>query len=164
MGISQKTLNSGSLLSISSYNFYLIKSSKNSAINNYFLYFLRIFYFFTFFFKKLLSNLYNMVLINIYNFGLNTVIGNFCSSDLKKSLKYFPFFLSMFFFIFLLNTIGIIPYSSTVTSYLCVTLTLTLIIIIGAYYTVFSLHGIHFFSLFMPQGCPFILIFFYNSN
>merc|ERR1712210_325262 len=96
--ISQKTLNSSSLLSISSYNYYLIKSSKNSDINNYFLYFLRIFYFFTFFFKKLVSNLYNMILIQIYNFGLNTVIGTFCSSDLKKSLKYFPFFLSFFFY------------------------------------------------------------------
>jgi len=66
----------------------------------------------------------------------------------------------MFFFILLLNTIGIIPYSSTVTSYLSVTLILTLIIIIGAYFAVFSLHGIKFFNLFMPQGCPFILIFF----
>ena len=37
---------------------------------------------------------------------------------------------------------------------------LTLIIIIGAYFTVFTLHGIQFFNLFMPQGCPFILIFF----
>merc|ERR1712174_140118 len=64
----------------------------------------------------------------------------------------------MFFFILLLNTIGIIPYSSTVTSYLSVTLILTLII--GAYFAVFSLHGIKFFNLFMPQGCPFILIFF----
>merc|ERR1712147_481846 len=132
----------------------------SSLANNYFLYFLRIFYFFTFFFKKLVSNLYNMVLLQIYNFALNTVTTTFCTSDLKKSLKYFPFFLSMFFFIFLLNTIGIIPYSSTVTSYLCITLTLTLIIIIGAYYTVFSLHGINFFSLFMPQGCPFALTFF----
>merc|ERR1712159_479747 len=94
------------------------------------------------------------------NFGLDTVITTFSSSNLKKSLKYFPFFLSMFVFILLLNTIGIIPYSSTVSSYLSVTLILTLIIIIGAYYTVFSLHGIQFFSLFMPQGCPFILIFF----
>merc|ERR1712147_194191 len=55
---------------------------------------------------------------------------------------------------------GIVPYSSTVTSYLSVTLILTLIIIIGAYFAVFSLHGINFFSLFMPQGCPFVLIFF----
>merc|ERR1711881_314027 len=100
------------------------------------------------------------VLIQVYNFGLDTVLTNFCTSDLKKSLKYFPFFLSMFFFILLLNTIGIIPYSSTVTSYVSVSLILTLIIIIGAYFTVFTLHGINFFNLFMPQGCPFILIFF----
>jgi ATP synthase subunit 6 len=101
-----------------------------------------------------------MVVIQVYNFSLNTVLTTFSSSDLKKSLKYFPFFLSIFFFILLLNTIGIIPYSSTVTSYLSVTLILTLIIIIGAYFAVFSLHGINFFSLFMPQGCPFVLIFF----
>jgi ATP synthase subunit 6 len=66
----------------------------------------------------------------------------------------------MFFFILVFNTIGIIPYSSTVSSYLSVTLILTLIIIVGAYFSVFRLHGIQFFSLFMPQGCPFILIFF----
>jgi len=142
------------------YNFYSIKLQQSNQPNSYFLYFLRVFFFFTFFFKKLISNLYNIILIQIYNFGLNTVVTTFSSSDLKKSLKYFPFFLSMFFFILLLNTIGIIPYSSTVSSYLSVTLILTLIIIIGAYFTVFSLHGIHFFSLFMPQGCPFILIFF----
>jgi ATP synthase subunit 6 len=65
----------------------------------------------------------------------------------------------MFFFILVLNTIGIIPYSSTVSSYLSVTVILTLIIIIGAYFTVFTLHGIQFFNLFLPQGCPFGLIF-----
>merc|ERR1712036_143330 len=141
------------------YNYFFAKNIRNTGISNYFLYFLRVYFFFTFFFKKLVSNLYNIILINIYNFGLNTVITTFSASDLKKSLKYFPFFLSMFFFILLLNTIGIIPYSSTVTSYLSVTLILTLIIIIGAYFTLFTLHGINFFNLFMPQGCPFGLIF-----
>ena len=158
--INLRELNTLNLSHILPYNFFSIKISQISIINNYFLYFLRIFYFFTFFFKKLVSNLYNMILIQIYNFGLNTVLGTFCSSDLKKSLKYFPFFLSMFFFILVLNTIGIIPYSSTVTSYFSVTLILTLIIVIGAYFTVFSLHGINFFGLFMPQGCPFGLVFF----
>merc|ERR1712193_333936 len=67
--------------------------------------------------------------------------------------------INVFFFILVLNTIGIIPYSSTVSSYLSVTLILTLIIIIGAYFTVFTLHGVQFFNLFLPQGCPFGLIF-----
>merc|ERR1711937_906719 len=149
--ISTKTIGNSSSF-VLPYNFYSIKLQQSNQTDSYFLYFLRVFFFFTFFFKKLISNLYNIILIQIYNFGLNTVVSTFSSSDLKKSLKYFPFFL--------LNTIGIIPYSSTVSSYLSVTLILTLITIIGAYFTVFSLHGIHFFSLFMPQGCPFILIFF----
>merc|ERR1712134_92986 len=146
--------------SLTNYSISSIKNKQNNFINSYFLYFLRVYFFFTFFFKKLVSNLCNIVLIQIYSFGLNTVVSTFSASDLKKSLKYFPFFLSMFFFILVLNTIGIIPYSSTVSSYLSVTLILTLIIIIGAYFTVFTLHGIQFFNLFMPQGCPFILIFF----
>merc|ERR1711981_929176 len=54
--ISQKKLDNSNLLSISSYNYYLIKSTKKVQSNSYFLYFLRIFYFFTFFFKKLVSN------------------------------------------------------------------------------------------------------------
>jgi len=157
--ITSKKLNILNLAYILPYNFLYIKNSQTSVINNYFFYFLRVYFFFLFFFKKLASNLYNIILINIYNFGLNTVITTFSSSNLKKSLKYFPFFLSMFFFILVLNTIGIIPYSSTVSSYLSVTLILTLIIIIGAYFTVFTLHGIQFFNLFLPQGCPFGLIF-----
>jgi len=157
--IISKKLNIANIGFILPYNFFLFKQKGNNITSNYLVYFLRIFFFFLFFFKKLLSNLYNMILINIYNFGLNTVIGNFCAADLKKSLRYFPFFLSMFFFIFLLNTIGIIPYSSTVSSYLSVTLILTLIIIVAAYFTIFTLHGIKFFNLFMPQGCPFVLLF-----
>jgi ATP synthase subunit 6 len=101
-----------------------------------------------------------MILIGIYYFGLNTVISTFCSSNLKKSLRYFPFFLSIFFFLLVLNTIGLVPYSSTISSYLSVTLFLTLVILISAFFTVISLHGINFFDLFLPQGCPFILFFF----
>merc|ERR1712032_227951 len=157
--INLKQLDTGSLVSTLPYSFYSIKKIENSQLNNYFLYFLRIFYFFIFFFKKLISNLYNVILIQIYNFGLNTVLTTFSPSDLKKSLRYFPFFLAIFFFILVVNTIGIVPYSSTLTSYVSVTLILTLIILVAAYYAVFTLHGIQFFSLFMPQGCPFVLIF-----
>jgi ATP synthase subunit 6 len=157
--IKLKQLNTTSLLFTLPYSFYSLKAFENKKLNQYFLYFLRTFFFFLFFFKKLLSNLYNLVLIQIYNFGLNTVLSTFSPSDLKKSLRYFPFFLAIFFFILVVNTIGIIPYSSTLTSYVSITLILTLIILVAAYYAVFTLHGIEFFSLFMPQGCPFILIF-----
>merc|ERR1711959_849697 len=98
--IKSKQLNTDNLLFILPYNFFSIKNKQNNFINSYFLYFLRVYFFFTFFFKKLVSNLYNMVLIQIYSFGLNTVVSTFSASDLKKSLKYFPFFLPMFFFHF----------------------------------------------------------------
>merc|ERR1712093_154410 len=62
-------------------------------------------------------------------------------------------------FILFINTIGIIPYSSTFSSYASVTFILALVTIVASYYTVFSLHGIKFFNLFMPQGCPFALLF-----
>jgi len=154
-----KKFNNSNLRRILPYNFSFIKTSQNNILNNYFSFFLRIYFFFIFFFKKLLSNLYNTALVGVYNIVLNLVITTFLPSNLKKSLKYFPFFLTIFFFILLLNIIGLIPYSSTATSYFSVTLILTLIIIIGAYFTVFSLHGLRFFSLFMPAGCPFVLIF-----
>ena len=154
-----KNFNNSNLRRILPYNFSFIKTSQNNILNNYFSFFLRIYFFFIFFFKKLLSNLYNTALVGVYNIVLNLVITTFLPSNLKKSLKYFPFFLTIFFFILLLNIIGLIPYSSTATSYFSVTLILTLIIIIGAYFTVFSLHGLRFFSLFMPAGCPFVLIF-----
>jgi len=94
-----KTMGNVSLFALP-YNFYVIKSQQSNQSSNYFLYFLRVFFFFTFFFKKLISNLYNIILIQIYNFGLNTVVTTFSSSDLKKSLKYFPFFfINVFFYI-----------------------------------------------------------------
>merc|ERR1712032_1254530 len=156
--INLKQLDTGSLISTLPYSFYSIKATENSQLNNYFLYFLRIFYFFIFFFKKLIANLYNVILIQVYNFGLNTVLSTFSPSDLKI-FTLFSIFFSNFFFILVVNTIGIVPYSSTLTSYVSVTLILTLIILVAAYYAVFTLHGIEFFSLFMPQGCPFVLIF-----
>jgi len=157
--IKERKFNNDSINSlILYYNYFFAKNIRNTGISNYFLYFLRTYFFFTFFFKKLTSNIYNIILINIYNTGLNTVISNFQSSNLKKSLKYFPFFLSMFMFILFINTIGIIPYSSTFSSYASVTLILALVTIVACYYTVFTLHGIKFFNLFMPQGCPFALL------
>jgi ATP synthase subunit 6 len=114
----------------------------------------------SFFFKKFISNIYVVVFQGIYGFALKTVTENFCASNLKKSLQYFPFFFSIFTFLLFLNCIGLIPYSATMSGYLSVTLFLTFVVLFGAYFLVFSLHGLKFFGLFVPQGCPFALIFF----
>jgi len=157
--LKEQKLNNGNINLLASYNYFFAKKVHNISVNNYFLYFLRIYFFFTFFFKKLVSTIYNLILIVFYNLVLDTTVSTFSPDNLKKSLKYFPFFLTMFMFILLVNTLGLIPYSSTATAYVTVTLSLTLIIIIGTYYSVFTLHGIKFFNLFMPQGCPFFLLF-----
>jgi len=50
-----------------------------------------------------------------------------------------------------------IPYSFTVTSHIIVTFGLALGIFIGINVIGFSYHGLHFFSLFLPQGAPLAL-------
>ena len=127
------------------FNYLNFNLKKIFFIRNIFLYLLKNCYLFIFFFKRFFLNFYNIFLTRIFSFGLNTVVTTFLTSNLKKSLKYFPFFLSIFSMILAINVIGIIPYSSTVSSYLCITLFLTLIILISAYFIVFSLHGIFFF-------------------
>jgi len=111
------------------------------------------------FLKKFIIGVYSNVLKQIYAFTLDLVTSTFCPSDLKKSLRYFPFFFTGFSALLFLNTIGLIPYSSTFTSYMSVTLFLTMTVLVAAYFLVFSRHGIKFFGLFVPQGCPFGLIF-----
>jgi len=138
----------------------VINSNINKDNNDLTTSFLRHIILVSFFFKKLVSNVYVYVFQGIYAFALDLVTSTFCSADLKKSLRYFPFFFSLFSFILFLNCIGLIPYSSTVTSYACITLLLTFMVLFGAYYLVFSIHGLKFFGLFCPQGCPFGLIFF----
>jgi F-type H+-transporting ATPase subunit a len=140
---------------LASHNSNISKDSNALTIS-----FLRHIILVSFFFKKLVSNVYVYVFQGIYAFALDLITSTFCAGDLKKSLRYFPFFFSLFSFILFLNCIGLIPYSSTVTSYACVTLLLTFMVLFGAYYLVFSIHGLKFFSLFCPQGCPFGLIFF----
>ena len=64
-----------------------------------------------------------------------------------------------FFFIAFTNIIGLIPFSYTVTSHFIVTLSLSSTIFIGLNIISIRLHGIKFFSLFLPSGTSFILAF-----
>jgi len=49
----------------------------------------------------------------------------------EKGEKYFPFISLIFYFIILVNLIGLVPYSFTVTSHLIITFTMSLSIFIG---------------------------------
>jgi ATP synthase subunit 6 len=57
----------------------------------------------------------------------------------------------------LLNLIGLIPYSYTVTTHFVVTVALSLTIFLGINIISFKTHGLKFFSLFLPSGTPYLL-------
>jgi len=71
---------------------------------------------------------------------------------------FFPFVFTLFFFILFGNLLGVWPYDFTFTSHIVVTLALTMVVFIlstgvGLYY-----HKLHFFSYFVPEGVPKLLL------
>ena len=75
----------------------------------------------------------------------------------KKGQYFFPFVFSIFGYIVLLNLIGLVPYSFTLTSHLIVTFALALFMFIGINIICIRIHGLEFFSLFLPGGTSFAL-------
>lgn len=67
------------------------------------------------------------LLENIYDFILGQVKSGI-EGDTKVSIRFFPLIFVVFNFILLANLLGLIPYSSTVTAYIIITLTLALMI------------------------------------
>jgi len=71
---------------------------------------------------------------------------------------YFPFIYTLFLFILVNNLIGMIPYSFASTSHLILTFGLSFTIVLGSTFLAFKEHGLKFFSLFVPAGCPIALL------
>jgi len=93
----------------------------------------------------------------IYKFILDTMKVNI-GGDSKKTVQFFPIVFLVFVFILICNILGLIPYSSTITSYIIITLALSMMINIGVTIYGFRTHGVHFFSFFLPPGCMFALM------
>jgi F-type H+-transporting ATPase subunit a len=72
--------------------------------------------------------------------------------------KYFPFIYSLFFFILIGNLISNVPYSFAVTASGIVALGLSVTIFIAVTILALSIHGIKFFSFFIPSGTPLNLV------
>lgn len=72
----------------------------------------------------------------------------------KEGRPYFPLVFSLFMFILFCNTIGLIPYSFTVTSHIIVTFALAALVFILVTVVAILRHGLKFFSLFLPPGVP----------
>lgn len=75
----------------------------------------------------------------------------------KNAEKFFPILFTLYFFIVVLNLVGLIPYSFTLTSHLIVTLTVALFVFLALNIICIRAHGLAFFSLFLPSGTSFFL-------
>jgi len=90
----------------------------------------------------------------VYKMVLALIVDNI---DAKRGQLFFPLVFSIFFFVVCLNVIGLVPYSFTLTSHLIVTFALSLFIFIGINIICIRLHGLEFFSLFLPAGTSVVL-------
>ena len=75
-----------------------------------------------------------------------------------KGQIYFPFIYSLFIFILVNNLIGMVPYSFASTSHFVLTFWISFTVVLGATILGFQKHGLKFFSLFVPSGCPLGLL------
>lgn len=71
---------------------------------------------------------------------------------------FFPLMYVLFIFILVNNLIGLVPYSFASTSHFILTFSISFTIVLGATILGFQRHGLHFFSLFVPSGCPLPLL------
>jgi F-type H+-transporting ATPase subunit a len=115
-----------------------------------------IFLYFTFAFKskKLIPTRLQLSGELIYGMISNMLQQNVGSG----SRKFVPLIFTLFMFILICNLLGMIPYGFTVTSHISVTFAMAmmfflLVTLLGLY-----LHGLHFFSLFLPAGTPWWLV------
>jgi len=82
-------------------------------------------------------------------------VGNMIRDNVgPEGRKFFPFIFTLFMFILFGNLLGLVPYSFTFTSHIIVTVSLALTVIVGVTIVGIVLHGLHFFSFFVPKGVP----------
>nr|YP_010963382.1 ATP synthase F0 subunit a [Harringtonia lauricola]WNK75971.1 ATP synthase F0 subunit a [Harringtonia lauricola] len=112
---------------------------------------------------NLLSTNYNKLISNNWSIGqesLYATIHSIVTNQInpKNGQMYFPFIYTLFIFILINNLIGMVPYSFASTSHFILTFSLSFTIVLGATILGFQKHGLEFFSLLVPAGCPLALL------
>lgn len=105
--------------------------------------------------NKLIPNGWSINQESMYATVHSVVVGQI--ND-KNGQIYFPFIYVLFLFILVNNLIGMVPYSFASTSHFILTFSLSFTVVLGATLLGFSKHGLKFFSLFVPAGCPLTLL------
>jgi F-type H+-transporting ATPase subunit a len=94
---------------------------------------------------------YQVIVEEIYGFGRN--LGGQVG---EEGRKWFPYTLSIFVFLLVLNLIGLVPNSYPVTSNISFTLTLAVLTFILTQYEGFRRNGpVRYLKSFVPPGLPF---------
>jgi F-type H+-transporting ATPase subunit a len=106
-------------------------------------------------YNKILSNRWSISLESLYATIHSIVINQI---NAKNGQVYFPFIYTLFIFILINNLIGMVPYSFASTSHFILTFALSFTIVLGATFLGFEKHGLKFFSLLVPAGCPLGLL------
>ena len=101
---------------------------------------------------KLVPSKWSIVLESLY-----ASIHSMVREQLGKEV-YLPFIYSIFFFILIANLTGNIPYSFTFTTSIIVSIGFSFTILIAVTILGLSIHKLHFFSYFVPSGCPLALV------
>jgi F-type H+-transporting ATPase subunit a len=76
----------------------------------------------------------------------------------EGGMKYFPWIFTIFMFILVLNLLGLVPYSFTVTSHIIVTFAFAAMVWLVVTGIGFINHGPGFLKLFVPSGVPWWLL------
>ena len=87
----------------------------------------------------------------------------FVASSLRSTagaegMKFFPLGFSLFMFILVVNVVGIIPYTFTVTSHIIITVALALLVFLTVIIYGFWKNGVRFLRLFVPSGIPIYIL------
>ena len=106
-------------------------------------------------FNKLVSNNWSISQESLYA-TIHSIVTN--QINATKGQIYFPFIYTLFIFILMNNLIGMIPYSFASTSHFIFTFALSFTVVLGATILGFQKHGLEFFSLLVPAGCPLALL------
>lgn len=112
---------------------------------------------------NLISNNTEKIVSNHWSIGQETVYATIHSIvvnqiNSKKGQIYFPLMYVLFVLILTSNLIGMVPYSFASTSHFILTFSLSFTVVLGATILGLSKHGLEFFSLFVPAGCPLGLL------
>lgn len=106
-------------------------------------------------YNKLVGNKWSISQESLYATIQSIVISQI---NAKQGQVYFPFIYTLFIFILMNNLIGMVPYSFASTSHFVLTFSLSFTIVLGATILGFQKHGLKFFSLLVPAGCPLALL------